>query len=138
MPATHVNPSSTPTMLPPIPAPPLSNTKHIPILMGRADWAAWHDGIVALLTHSGSLNHVNGLGAAHPDSHYPLHMVLTFPPILLATPDSVEICAFSLWWSQDQITSYILLSCITLSVRNTLPLYNVESPTQLSARDFYI
>lgn len=39
--------------VPTISSPILPNTKHIPLLTSKADWGAWHDGVVNLLDHSG-------------------------------------------------------------------------------------
>ncbi|KAF8186011.1 hypothetical protein BJ912DRAFT_475832 [Pholiota molesta] len=134
-----VAPIPSPIISPALPSPStpaLPNTKNIPLLTGRTDWGGWHDGVIALLIHSGVLNHVNS-PTINPGTYYPPNFVPTYPPIVSTLSSVDEKQTSALWWSRDQIASYIILSRLSPTVRNVIPSRDPNSPVQLSARDFY-
>jgi hypothetical protein len=102
--APITSPIASPVQSPALPSlstPALPNTKNIPLLTGRADWGAWHDGVITLLLHIGVLNHVNG--PAKPGTYYPPNLLPTYPPELSDFPTTAEEQVSAVWWLKDSV-----------------------------------
>jgi hypothetical protein len=115
----------------------LPTVTHIPILSGRSDFGAWHDGVRALIQHLGYTGHISTTPASgvilRPDR------IPTYHPVLMPAPTVDELAAYKLWWECDNVVTHILLSRLHSTVRAILPSDdNDDSPEPRTSRVVYL
>ena len=123
---------------PPIYAPPpsptirsLPTTTHIGILNGQSDFAAWHDGVKALIRHLGGFGHITSMS----DPVLPHQPNLSPSAAPLITPQSTQIerDEHTQWWNLDNVIQHVLLARLGSNVWMILP----EENSERSAQDIY-
>ena len=97
----------------------LPTTSHIPILNGQTDFAAWHDGVKALIRNLGGFGHIASLTDPVPQDRP--DMAPSFPPTLTATSSPNERMAGARWWDIDNTIEHVLLAHLGSSARMVLP-----------------
>jgi hypothetical protein len=127
----HHQPPIQTTAPPNPPRPTLPTTTHISILNGQSDFAAWHDGVRALIRHMGGFGHIASLADPLLPHRPDLHP--SQPPVVTSQSPQAELNACARWWELDNVVQHVLLARLGTSVRMILP----EENEDRTARDIY-
>jgi len=123
---------------PPIYVPPpsptirsLPTTTHITILNGQSDFAAWHDGVKALIRHLGGFGHITSL--SDPIMPHRPDLSPSAAPLLTPQSTQAERDEYTHWWNLDNVIQHVLLARLGNNIRMILP----EENSERSAREIY-
>ena len=123
---------------PPIYAPPpgptirsLLTTTHISILNGQSDFAAWHDGVKALIRHLGGFGHITSM--SDPILLHRPDLSPSAAPVITSLSTQIEHDEHTHWWNLDNVIQHVLLARLGNNVRMILP----EENSERLAREIY-